>query len=452
MTTRYEIILESVQRLLRRGAVSNLSNMVAKMHPADIAKVIRHLITTQEKRTIFDLIETVENKATVISEIDTASGRDILSEMPSPEVVQILMELPDDDNADILGEFPEEKAQEILQLMGKKNSLEVEGLLKYSEETAGGIMTTSFFSLQEDVTAQEAIKRLQEEEDAEMVFYIYVVDPVKRLVGVLSLRQLLLVAPQTPLGDIMTTEVFSVHVDEDQEEVARQVARYNLLALPVVDSESHILGIITVDDVIDVIREEATEDMLKMAGTTEEEVILNTSSINAARFRLPWLLTNLVGGIMTGGFLWFFRMAIQEVIALATFIPVITAMGGNIGLQTSTIMVRGLATGRIELTDVWKVFFKELRVGGLMGFICGAIVGVVADLWHGHVMLGVVVGVSMFFAITMAAAMGTLAPVVLKKMGVDPAISSGPFVTTANDITGLIIYLSLATGLLHYLR
>ena len=452
MTTRYEIILETVQRLLRRGAIANLSNMVNKMHPADIAKVIRHLVTTQEKRTIFDLIKEVENKGTVISEIDVPSGREILGDMSSPEVVKILKELPADDVADILGEFPPEKAKEILQLMEKEDSLEVEGLLKYSDETAGGIMTTNFFALQEDITAQDAIKRLQEEREAEMVFYIYVVDPKKRLAGVLSLRQLLLVPPKKTLQEIMTTEVFSVHTDEDQEEVARQVARYNLLALPVVDSENQLVGIITVDDVIDVIREEATEDILKMAGTTEEEVLLNTSSIKAARLRLPWLLTNLVGGIITGGFLWFFRLAIQEVIALATFIPVITATGGNIGLQTSTIMVRGLATGRIELTDVWKVFFKELRVGGLMGFICGSIVGIVADLWHGNVMLGVVVGISMFFAITIAAAMGTLAPVVLKRLGVDPAISSGPFVTTANDISGLIIYLSLATVLLHYLR
>jgi magnesium transporter len=426
--------------------------MVDKMHPADIAKVIRHLSSGQEKRTIFDLIKKLDIKATVISEIDTASSKEILSDMPATEVVMILKELPTDDTADILGELPEDKAKGILQLMRKEDSLEVEGLLKYPEETAGGIMTTSFFALQEDVTAQEAIRRLQEEKEAEMVFYIYVVDQQERLVGVISLRQLLLVPPDTPLRKIMTTEVLSVHTDLDQEEVARQVARYNLLALPVVDRENRLVGIITVDDVIDVIREEATEDILKMAGTAEEELLLTISSFNAARFRLPWLLTNLVGGIVTGGFLWFFRLAIQEVIALASFIPVITAMGGNIGLQTSTIMVRGMATGRIELADIWKVFFKELRVGALMGFICGFIVGVVAELWHGNLMLGVVVGVSMFIAITVAAAMGTLVPVLLKRLGVDPAISAGPFVTTANDITGLVIYLSLATTLLRYLR
>lgn len=452
MKTRYEVILESVQRLLRRGAIANLANMIDKMHPVDIAKVIRHLVTTQEKRTIFDLTKKIENKATVISEIDAASSREILYDMPVSDVVLILKELSSDDIADILGKFPVEKTKEILRFMGKEESLEVEGLLKYPEETAGGIMTTNFFALPEDMTAQDSIKRLQEEKEAEMVFYIYVIDPNKHLVGVLSLRQLLLVSPHTGLREIMTKDVLSVHTDEDQEEVARQVARYNLLALPVVDSENHLVGIITVDDVIDVIREEATEDILKMAGTREEDVILNKTSLSAASSRLPWLLINLVGGIFTGGLLWFYRIAIQEVIALVVFIPVITAMGGNIGLQTSTIMIRGFATGRIELTDVGKVFLKELRVGSLMGLVCGFIVGMVANFWHGSPMLGVVVGVSMLAAIIMAAAMGSLAPVILKRLGFDPAISSGPFVTTANDITGLMIYLGLATILLHYLR
>jgi magnesium transporter len=189
-----------------------------------------------------------------------------------------------------------------------------------------------------------------------------------------------------------------------------------------------------------------------MAGTTEEETMFGTSTINTAKFRIRGNLTYLLGGIIASIFLWIFRFAIQEVIALASFLPVITAMGGNIGLQSSTIVVRGLATGRIELSDVWKVFSKELRVGSFMGIICGGIVGIIARFWHGNVMLGVVVGVSMFVGITVAAIMGTLIPIILKSLNRDPAVSSGPFVTTANDITGLVIYLSLANYLLNYLR
>jgi len=222
----------------------------------------------------------------------------------------------------------------------------------------------------------------------------------------------------------------------------------------VVDKENRLVGIITFDDVIDVLREEATEDILKMAGagTPEEEYILQTSSLGAARFRLPWLLTTLFGTMVTAGIVWFFRFTLHEVIALVTFLPVIAAMGGNVGVQSSTIIVRGLATGRIELASVWKVVARELKVGLLMGVTCGVILALVAYLWHGPAMLGVVLGAAMFFAIIVAATTGTLVPVVLKKLNIDPAISSGPFVTTANDITGLLIYLGLATYLLQHLK
>jgi magnesium transporter len=222
------------------------------------------------------------------------------------------------------------------------------------------------------------------------------------------------VAPGTPLKKIMTTDVISVVTDMDQEEVAKLVARYNILAIPVVDNDGKLVGIITVDDVVDVIREEATEDILKLAGASEAD-LFQLSSFRAARMRLPWLLTSLVGGLITGVFVWLFQPAILQVIALASFIPVITAMGGNIGLQTSTLVVRGLATGRIESADLRAVFVKELVVGVLMGMICGAIVGLVAQVWRGPAMLGVVVGVSMFIAITVAAVMGTLMPILLRR-------------------------------------
>lgn len=450
--TKYDIVLDTFRRLLRRGAIANISKIVDKMHPADVAKVIRHLALGAEKRTILDLVREAKTKADVISEIDPTSRNEIFSEMPSSDIVAILKDLPSDDVADIVGDMHEDKAREILNMMKEEDSEEVEDLLRYPEETAGGIMTPDFFSLTEDTTAQEAIAKLQQASDAEMVFYIYVTDKEGKLVGVISLRQILIVPPNTPLKKIMTVDVLSVNAEMDQEEVARMVARYNLLAIPVVDKENRLVGIITVDDIVDVIREEATEDIHKMAGTTEEETMFGTSTINTAKFRIRGNLTYLLGGIIASIFLWIFRFAIQEVIALASFLPVITAMGGNIGLQSSTIVVRGLATGRIELSDVWKVFSKELRVGSFMGIICGGIVGVIARFWHGNVMLGIVVGVSMFVGITVAAIMGTLIPIILKSLNRDPAVSSGPFVTTANDITGLVIYLSLANYLLNYLR
>jgi magnesium transporter len=260
------------------------------------------------------------------------------------------------------------------------------------------------------------------------------------------------VPPMTPLKHIMTRDVISVAVDMDQEEVSRQVARYNLLAIPVVEKDNTLAGIITVDDVVDVIREEATEDMLKMAGAAEGDALLRSSSFDAARSRLPWLFTNLIGSLVSGAILWYFRFTIQEVVAIVSFIPVIAAMGGNVGLQSSTLIIRGLATGGIELGDMWKVFFREVRIGMLLGLACGLLLTAAGWLWHGQWFLGMVVGASLMIAFLASTSMATIMPIMLKRVGVDPAVAAGPFVTTANDISGITIYLTLATALLDYLK
>jgi magnesium transporter len=450
--TKFNLLLASFQRLLRRGAITNLGKMLGKMHPADIAKLIAHLSSQKEKRTVFELVRGEAERGQVLSELDAESIQQVLSDIPPSEVAWLLKDLGTDDVADILGMLPDEQSKEILALMKTEDSTEIAGLLKYPEDTAGSIMTTEFFSLPEDATAQEAIRRLQHAEDAEMVFYIYVTDKEEHLVGVLSLRQLLTVPPATPLKNIMTRDVMSVPVDMDQEEVARQVARYNLLAIPVVEKDNTLVGIVTVDDVVDVIREEATEDMLKMAGATEEDALMKSSSMEAARRRLPWLFTNLLGSLFSGAILWYFRFTIQEVVAIVSFIPVIAAMGGNVGLQSSTLIIRGLATGRIELADVWKVFFREVRIGLLLGLACGLIVTGIGWAWHGQEILGMVVGASLVIAFFVSTSMATIMPVLLRRFGVDPAVAAGPFVTTANDITGITIYLALATALLEYLK
>lgn len=447
-----DIVLLSFQRLLRRGAITNLAKMLGRMHPADIARVINHLSSPKEKRTVFELVRGEAQRGQVLSELDGDSINQVLLDLPPSDVAWLLKDLGPDDVAYILGVLPEERAKEILALMKTEDSTEIADLLKYPKDSAGAIMTTEFFSLPEDTTAQEAIRRLQHATDAEMVFYIYVTDKENHLVGVLSLRQLLTVPPATPLKNIMTRDVISVTVDTDQEEVARQVASYNLLAIPVVEKDNTLVGIITVDDVVDVIREEATEDMLKMAGAIEEETQSKSSSLAAARLRLPWLFTNLIGSLVSGAILWFFRFTIQEVVAIVSFIPVIAAMGGNVGLQSSTLIIRGLATGSIELTDVGKVFFREIRITLLMGLACCVILTLVGWLWHGHAVLGMVIGASMMIAFVVSTSMATFMPILLKRMGIDPAIAAGPFVTTANDITGITIYLTLATVFLEYLR
>lgn len=449
--TKSDIVLLSFQRLLRRGAITHLAKMLGRMHPADIAKVIVHLSSPKEKRTVFELVRGEAQRGQVLSELDNDSINQVLADLLPSDVAWLLKDLGPDDVTYILGVLPEDRAQEILALMKTEDSTEIAGLLKYPKDTAGGIMTTEFFSLPEDATAQDAIRRLQQATDAEMVFYIYVTNKEDRLVGVLSLRQLLTVPPATPLKNIMARDVMSVTVDMDQEEVARQVASYNLLAIPVVEKDGTLVGIITVDDVVDVIREEATEDMLKMVGGIEEDTVSKSSSVTSARLRLPWLFTNLVGSLLSGAILWYFRLTIQEVVAIVSFIPVIAAMGGNVGLQSSTLIIRGLATGVVELTDVWKVFFREMRIALLMGLVCGLILTGVGWLWH-QVFLGMVVGTSLIIAFLVSTSMATIMPIVLKRMGVDPAVAAGPFVTTANDITGITIYLTLSTVFLEYLR
>ncbi len=449
---KFDLILDTCLRLLRRGAISNLGRLLNRMHPADIAKVIEHLSSPTEKRTAFELVRPEGKRGQVLSELDAGNIEPILVDMPPSEVAWLLKDLGPDDVAYILGILEEERAQQILGLMKVEDSTDIAGLLQYPKDTAGGIMTTEFLALSEDTLAQDAIRRLQQATDAEMVFYIYVTDKEDRLVGVLSLRQLLTVAPVTPLKHLMTRDVISVAVDMDQEEVARQVTSYNLLAIPVVEKDNRLVGIITVDDVVDVIREEATEDMLKMAGAAEENAGVDFSSVEAARHRLPWLFTNLIGSLVSGAILWFFRYTLQEVVAIVSFIPVIAAMGGNVGLQSSTLIIRGLAIGRVELTDLWKVFLRETRVGLLMGVVCGLILTAVGWAWHGQGFLGLVVGASIIIAFLVSTSMATIMPFVLKRAGIDPAVAAGPFVTTANDITGITIYLALTTALLDYLR
>jgi len=451
MDQKQQILLETVRRLIRRGAYPNLTKVLGKFHPVDIAYLFRYL-ELKDQRIIFNLIENTETAAYVLSEIDHSLGAQLLEQIDKETITEVLSEMPYDDAVDIIRNMPPELAEEILNIMQDEDSEEIEQLLQYPEDTAGGIMSTEIFSLPEHLTVAEAIASLQEAQDVEMVFYLYVTDDHNHLVGVLSLRQLLTVSPKTILKDVMITDVISVRIEMDQEEVAHLVAKYNILAVPVVDDANKLMGLITVDDVIDVLRQEATEDIYKMAGASEEELHYGFKSWKIARLRLPWLITNLFGGVITGYLMWLFKITLKEVISLITFVPVITGMGGNVGGQSATIMVRGFATGRVDMSTLRQVFFKEVRVGMIMGVVCGLTVGLVAYGWHHNPYLGLVVCLAMMIAMTVATTMGVLAPTFFKRMGVDPAIASTPFVQTANDITGILIYFGMATLFLNFLR
>ncbi len=449
VVAKFDIILDTMRRLLRRGAITNISKMVNRMHPADVARTLSHL-EKRDKLTVFELIRDVKVKAEVISELETQDMVDILNELSPPDIVQILQELPFDEVADIIGELPEEKARDILVLMKKEDSEEVEDLLRYGEDTAGGIMTTEFFTLLEDTTVAEAIRKLQEEREIDMVFYIYVIDKDGKLVGVVSLRQLLLVPPETSLKQIMTTDVISVRTDTDQETVARQVARYNFLAVPVVDEEDKLVGVITVDDVVDVIRDEATEDIYRMAGLNIEERLLDSPLLSVRR-RLPWLLINLATAVLAASVVGLFQGTIQKVVMLAVFMPIVAGMGGNAATQTLAVIVRGIALGELTFTNTKKVLLKEVTTGIINGAANGAVAAVIAYLWHGSPMIGLILFLAMVINLFIAGFGGTIIPLVLRWLKFDPALASSIFITTLTDVFGFLTFLGLATLLIEYL-
>lgn len=441
---KIKLLQDSISKLLRRDATVHLKKALSKIHPADIAHIFRYF-DLKDQKTLLSLISDLERAADVLAELDPDSWPQLAGLLDRDYLVSIVHEMADDDSALFIRSLPDDLAEDILTEMHDDQSEEVERLLGYDEDSAGGIMSSDVFSLNQDLTVQQAIEKLQDAQDYEMVFYLYVTDEHNHLVGVLSLRQLLTVPPKTKLSDIMSTNVIRVRVDMDQEYVAELVAKYNILAIPVVDEHGKLMGLITVDDVIDVMRDEATEDILRMAGTSEEELLLGFKSFRIARLRLPWLLTTLFGGVVTGSLMWMFKATLEQVIMLVSFVPVITGMGGNVGGQSSTILIRGFATGRIDFTSLRQVFFKELRVGMIMGAVCGVVISVVAMVWHQNLYIGIVVGLAMVAAITVAACMGVLVPSFFKKVGIDPAIASSPFIQTANDITGILIYFGTAT-------
>ena len=446
-TDRNRILVESIKRLLRRGAISHLGKIVNKTHAADLSVVFRSLSVAQQRK-LFSLISDVEQKGILFAELDEDTFQDLIDDMKVEDIVRILESMPADDVADIIGRLPEEKSQTILDKMKKAESEEVEDLLRYEDDTAGGIMVPDFIALREDVTARQAIESLQtEHSDVEMAFYLYVVDEYGKLVGVSSLRQLVVVAPETLLKEFMTTDVFSVQTDMDQEEVARLVARYDILAVPVVDGSNRLVGIVTVDDVIDILRKEATEDILKMAGAGEEFV--ETKSIfKSTRIRLPWLFASCIGGIFSFFIIGQFESSLSKIAALAAFIPVIMGMGGNIGTQSSTIVVRGLATGRINVREIWPVVFKELTIGIILGLVYGLLIGSVAQFRYSMEALAISVALAVICSMSIAALVGSLVPMAFARINIDPAVATGPLVTTSIDIISVFFYFLIATTLL----
>ncbi len=445
------MLVDTIRRFLRRDAISHLSKIINNTHAADLSIVFRSFSIYQQLK-LFNLILDIEQKAATFSELEEKDLLDLIAHIDDDDVVKILKYMPADDTTDLISKLPEERSNKLLESMNFKESEEVEELLSYGTDTAGGIMIPDYIALREDITAKEAIEALQNDySEVEMPFYLYVSDEFEKLVGVCSLRQLVVVSPYTQLKKIMSTDIFSVRTDTDQEEVAKIVARYDILAVPVVDENNKLVGIVTVDDVIDIFRKEATEDILKMAGVGEEFVETQTI-LRSTKTRLPWLFASCLGGILAFFVIGQFEDTIAKYAYLAAFMPVILGMGGNIGTQSSTIVVRGIATGRINSQEIWKVVIKELTIGVILGCIYGLLIAIVANIrfydQHFAGYLALAVGLAVLSSMTIAALVGSFVPMLFEKLHIDPAIATGPFVTTSIDIVSVFFYFSIASILL----
>lgn len=442
--------LENVKKLIRRDAKAPLEKLFAKLHPVDIAYIISNL-SDMDRKKVWPYITDKSKASEIILEMSDADIANIFKELPPKEAANLLSEMDSDDASYVLRLVPEEKQQSFLKFVPQEDLEGVEEMLHYPEDSAGAIMNTAYFSLGGDTTVKEATKLLHKRAHLDMAYYLYVTDEDGKLTGVLSLRQLILNPPDKKLSEIMTKDVIYVTVLDSEDYAAELVDKYDLLALPVVSENHRLCGIITVDDVIDVIKDKASEDIYNMAGVSQEEKMFDNQPFKVARIRLPWLLITFVGELFAGSVITYFQGRIHDFLIFATFMPIVMAMGGNVGSQSATIIIRGLAVGSVNPGHIASVVFKEMRVGAIMGVVIGILLGIVAPLWKASINIGIIVGTAIFFAMLFASFTGSIVPILLMKMKFDPAVASTPFISAFNDVTGLTIYFTVSIVMLSVL-
>lgn len=442
----------TIERYLKRKNYAELKTYVYDMHSADIADIIENL-DIEDQKIIFGLLESSVIPE-VLEELNTEDFDEIIKHFSYEKKLTALDGMSQDEIVDKLSELPELRQDEIISYLDYSDAEDVRELLIYDEDTAGGIMTKDFVAIKKDYSIYYAIETLRAmAPEAEIIYYVYVTDQKDKLVGVISLRELLVSKPTEKVEDIMSQKIICVKVDDDQEEVAQVVSKYDLLAVPVVDEDNILLGIITIDDILDVIEEEATEDIYKFVGASDEEDYEIEDSIGerisgSVKSRLPWLIVTIFGGLLSSIVIGKYSSTLSANATLSLFMPLLTGMGGNVGTQSSTITVRNIATGNLEGNEIYKAILHEISVGFIVGLVCSLVAGTAAALISGDVLMGIVVLISLWANILAAATIGTLVPITFRKIGVDPAVASAPFITTTIDVIGLSIYFSLATILI----
>jgi magnesium transporter len=443
--------IDTIQELIAQGNVEELVALQEQvdLHPADWADFLEQLPLEELARYI--QLVGPEMGLPIFEFISFEAKKAVIEILPTNVLGRLITLMSPDDRADLVEEVDEAMKERILSLLFQAERQNLLNLLSYPENSAGAYMTTEYALLRMDDTVQDGLDQIRlQAPRKENVYYIYVVDTSFHLVGFISLRRLIMARRGEYIRDIMDKRVISVQVDDDIEEVAEKMRHYDFLAMPVVDAEERLVGLITFDDIYDVIQEEATEDMYYLANLDTDETV-QSPLYRSVKLRLPWLMFNLITALLVATTVNFFSDAISQYVALAAMMPVVGLLGGNAGNQTLTVVVRALALGEIDLGQHWKVLLKELAVGLCNGLLVGVVIGGIAYFWYHNFWLSLILVAAMTANLLIAGLFGSMVPIILRKLNLDPALGSSIFVTTATDAGGFFIFLGLSTLLLHHL-
>jgi magnesium transporter len=438
---------DEIRELIENGETGSLRTLLAQYHPADIADLLDSL-PSEDAVVLFNLLN-LETASEVLDETGSLVRQELVEQVDDERLADLLEELPMDDAAEFLEDLPDPTAERLLRLMEPQEAREVEQLLQYEEESAGRLMSTDIAALRRQWTAAEALEYLRSLDEPETLHYLYVVDRERHLIGVVPIRNLILAKPHQTIESIMHSDVVSVSVDADQEELAEFISRYDFVAIPIVDRNNHLVGVATVDDVLDVLAEEATEDIQRLGGSEPlENPYFAVSVLQVVRKRIVWLLLLFVASLLSSTVIKRFEGLLEAVVVLTFFIPLITGTGGNAGSQTVTTVIRALAVEDIRLADVGRAWRREVSVGLILGLLLGLIgagVGAaVAAFSDADVGMGLVIAVTLPIVVVWANTVATLIPIGADRLGIDPAVISAPLITTIVDATALLIYFLIA--------
>ena len=441
--------IEEIKELVENKKFNELKSKLAEMNSADISEILDELEDKESVIIVFRLLAK-EKAGETFSHMESDMMEKLINDLTDKELKNVLDELFMDDTVDLIEEMPSNVVPKILKAIPKEDRKTVNELLKYPDDSAGSIMTTEFIDLKENMTVEQALKRIRKiGVDSETIYTCYVLNTERILKGIINIKEILLSKKETLIKNLMETNIISVNTLEDQEEVAKKFDKYDYFALPVVDYENRLVGIITVDDAINVLQDEVAEDFEKMAAITpNEDGYFQTSVFKHAKNRIVWLLVLMLSAAFTGSIIAEYEEAFAAVPLLVSFIPMIMGTGGNCGSQSSTLIIRGLATDEIKLKDIFKVLWKEIRVSVLVGIVLAIVNGIRIMIQYQNMQLAIVLGLTLIVTVLVSKMLGCLLPMLAKKLKLDPAIMAAPLITTLVDVCSILVYFTIATNIM----